>query len=155
MKTIVIYYSLFGNTRQVADAMAEALSANSSVKAVSIQEISADDLDGLDLVIMGCPTHVATIPKEMRPLLEALPRRCFKGTYAAVFDTSNKMSPLLKPFTAAKRLRGKMRSLGGRLLAKPETFHVIGREGPMYDGEIVRADEWAAGILAAAGRKKN
>jgi hypothetical protein len=29
----------------------------------------------------------------------------------------------------------------------PETFHVEGKEGPLYAGEIERAQAWAAMIL--------
>jgi len=57
------------------------------------------------------------------------------------------MSPWLEPFTASKRLSGKLRKLGGKRLVPPETFHVVEREGPLYDGELERAMEWALSLL--------
>jgi hypothetical protein len=65
----------------------------------------------------------------------------------AAFDTSYKMSRWLAPFTAARKLAARLRKLGGKRVVPPETFHVEGREGPLYEGEIERARRWAALIL--------
>ena len=65
----------------------------------------------------------------------------------AAYDTSYKMSPFLARFTAAKKLSRKLRKLGGKQLVPPETFHVVAREGPLYDGEVDRARVWAGSIL--------
>jgi hypothetical protein len=32
-------------------------------------------------------------------------------------------------------------------MCSPQTFHVKGKEGPLYEGEIERAREWAISIL--------
>jgi hypothetical protein len=82
----------------------------------------------------------------VRPVLEALPRGVLKGKRVAAFDTSYKMSAWLARFTAAKKLDRKLRKLGGKRILPPETFFVVDREGPLYDGEIERATEWT-GIL--------
>jgi len=57
------------------------------------------------------------------------------------------MSPWLAPFTAAQRLMRKLKKLGGTKIVPPQTFHVVDREGPLYEGEIERAMEWAELIL--------
>jgi hypothetical protein len=57
------------------------------------------------------------------------------------------MSWLLNNFTASKRLAKELRRLGGKLVLPPEIFHVMEREGPLYEGEIERAQEWASSIL--------
>jgi hypothetical protein len=106
---------------------------------------------------MGSPTHRMNLPEGVRPVFEALPKRILRRTPVAAFDTSYKMSAFLSRFTAAKKLSHKLRQLGGRRIIPPETFHVVGREGPLYDGEVERARAWAASILgrlhaAQAGR---
>ena len=68
------------------------------------------------------------------------------GTPGAAFDTSYKMSALLARFTAARKLARKLRNLGGKLVLPPETFHVEESEGPLYEGEVERAQAWAASI---------
>jgi len=88
------------------------------------------------------------LPEAVRPVFENLPRRILRGVPTAAFDTSYEMSALLARFTAAKRLDGKLRKLGGKRLVAPETFLVHRHhEGPLYDGEIERAQRWAESIV--------
>jgi hypothetical protein len=70
------------------------------------------------------------------------------GVPIAAFDTSYKMSAFLARFTAAKRIDRQLRKLGGKRLVPPETFHVHEQhEGPLFDGEIKRAQRWADSIV--------
>lgn len=151
MQVFVVSYSKFGNTRLVADAVAggiaERLGSGGSVEVITLEQLERAQLEGADLLVMGCPTHNMNLPKAIRPLLEALPRRSLRGAAAAAFDTSYKLSRWLVPFTAAPRLARRLRRLGGRLVAPPETFHVMEREGPLYDGELERAREWGHSLL--------
>ena len=101
---------------------------------------------------MGTPTHKMNLPEAVRPVFEELPKRSLRGVPIAAFDTSYKMSAFLGRFTAAKRIDRKLRKLGGKRLVPPETFHVEdNHEGPLYDGEIERAKNWAGSILDRHG----
>jgi hypothetical protein len=88
------------------------------------------------------------LPEDLRPLFKTLPRRLLRGKRVAAFDTSYKMSRWLARFTAARKLDCKLRKLGGVRAIAPETFHVVEREGPLYDGELERARSWAQSMLA-------
>jgi flavodoxin len=112
-----------------------------------MDELEASDLKDLDLLIMGTPTHRMNLPEDVRPVFERLPRRLLPKTPVATFDTSYKMSPFLAGFTAAKKLARKLHKLGGKRVVRPETFHVMEKEGPLYDGELERAEKWADTIL--------
>jgi flavodoxin len=147
MNAVVVYFSKFGNTQMVAEAIAETLRPEGAVRVISSEMLREENFKGIDLVVMGTPTHNMNLPKAVRPVFDALPKRALKGIPVAAFDTSYKMSWWLTHFTAAKRLSKKLRKLGGKRLLPPETFHVTGREGPLYDGEIERAKEWAALII--------
>ena len=150
MNALIVHFSKFGNTQKVAEAIAEALASDGAVRVVSTDQLSVSDLNQADLVVMGSPTHRMNLPEVVRPVFETLPRRVLRGKRVAAFDTSYKMSPLLARFTAAPKLDRKLRRLGGKRLVRPETFHVVGREGPLYEGEIERAKAWAASILDQA-----
>jgi flavodoxin len=113
---------------------------------ISMDQLTVSDLTGVDLVVAGTPTHRMNLPEAIRPVFETLPRRVLRGTPIAAFDTSYKMSRWLAPFTAARKLLSKLRKLGGKRVVPPETFHVMEREGPLYEGEIERAREWARSI---------
>ena len=147
MKSLVIYFSKFGNTQMVAEAIAEVLRSAGSVRVMSADQLTVSDLKEVDLVVMGSPTHNMNLPKAVRPVFETLPKRVLRGILVAAFDTSYKMSWWLNHFTASKRLSKKLRKLGGKQIVPPETFLVTEREGPLYDGEIERARAWAGLIL--------
>ncbi len=148
MKSLVVYYSKFGNTHLVAEAIAEELQSAGEVSLVEFTDLADADYQGVDLVVMGCPTHKMNLPEDVRPLVADLPKKVLKGEYFAAFDTSYKMSATLSKFTASKKLASKLRKLGGKQIVPPETFHVTEREGPLYDGELDRARAWAKVILS-------
>jgi flavodoxin len=150
MKALIVYFSKFGNTKRVAEAVAEPMATAGAVRVISSDRFTASDLEEADLVVMGSPTHRMSLPEAVRPLFDALPRRALRGKRVAAFDTSYKMNWLLSHFTAARRLNRKLRKLGGKRVVPPETFHVTGREGPLYEGEIERAKEWGRMVLGRA-----
>jgi flavodoxin len=150
MNSLVFYFSKFGNTQKIAETIAEALDAAGSARALSLDQLNAAVLKDVDLVVMGSPTHRMNLPEAVRPVFESLPKHVLRGTSIAAFDTSYKMSAFLARFTAAKKLAGKLRKLGGKRIASPETFHVMEREGPLYDGEIARAKKWAVSLIKKA-----
>jgi len=154
MNTLVVYFSKFGNTKMVAETICETLGSAGSGRMKDSDQLTASDFNEIDLVVMGTPTHNMNLPKAVRPVFERLPKKALKRIPVAAFDTSYKMSWWLNQFTAAKRLSRKLRKLGGVRVVPPETFHVTEREGPLYDGEIVRAREWAHTILARLGNDK-
>jgi flavodoxin len=147
MNGLVVYYSRFGNTERVAEMIAGTLASDGTVRVISTDQLTTSDLSEADLVVMGSPTHRMNLPEAVRPALKALPKRVLRGAPVAAFDTSYKMSAWLARFTAAWKLARKLRKLGGRRVVPPETFHVVEREGPLYDGEIERAKAWAESIL--------
>ncbi len=148
MNILIVYFSKFGNTRKVAEAIAERMKAGGSVRLISSDQLTGSDLAQVDLVVMGSPTHRMNLPEAVRPVFDALPRRVLRGTPVAAFDTSYKMSWWLTHFTAAPRLSKKLRKLGGKQVVPPETFHVMEKEGPLYEGELERASHWADSIIA-------
>ena len=148
MNALVIYHSQFGNTRQVAEAIAGVFQGTGAARTVSAEDLDTADLQGVDLVVMGTPTHKMNLPETVQPVFERLPRRSLRDVPVAAFDTSYEMSGFLARFTAAKRIDRQLRKLGGKRLVRPETFLVHHHhEGPLYDGELERAKTWAVSIL--------
>jgi flavodoxin len=155
MNSLVVYFSKFGNTQKIAETIGEVLESEGSVQVISSDKLPTADLSQFNLVVMGIPTHRMNLPEDVRPLFKSLPRQILGGKSVAAFDTSYKMSPLLARFTAAPRLARRLRKLGGVKVVPPETFLVKGREGPLYDGEIKRAQNWTRAILKRLDQLKN
>ncbi len=157
MNSLVVYFSLYGNTRRLAEIIAEELQTAGVARVVSLDQLKPENLRDVDLVVMGSPTHIQNVPKAVRAALAQLPRRCLAGTKVAAFDTSLRMWGPLMGMTAAHGLLRRLRKLGGKRIVRPETFLVkavdVKPEGEfdlLCEGELERAREWAAAIRQRA-----
>lgn len=153
MRVLIVYYSKFGNTRRVAQAVADTMKQTAEVRVISIDQLGASELEGADLVIMGTPTHGFTVPPAVRSAWAALPAGILTGKSAAAFDTTVRLWPL-RLMRASPKLLRQLQQLGGKAIARPETFFVKtsstqqSREVDLLlEGQIERAREWASQIL--------
>jgi hypothetical protein len=167
MSTVVVYESMFGNTREIAEAVAAGLGEPGTVEAHEVSEVGALPAD-VDLLVVGGPTHAfsmskaatrsdaATKPHEgeivstgigLREWIESLPTPDH-AVAVATFDTRVRHPRL--PGSAAKAAGKALKAHGYRLIAAPETFDVHGMTGPLFSGETDRATAWAARIASVA-----
>jgi flavodoxin len=155
MNALVVYFSQFGNTHEVAEAIAEVLEGAGKARAVPVDQLTAAELEDADLVVVGSPTHYQNLPKAVRAALDTLPKRALRGKLVAAFDTSVDTWRPLMWMTAAHRLLPKLHRLGGQKVVPPETYLVARGEAPeggerrdaLCEGELARARAWAASIL--------
>jgi len=154
MKPLVIYDSFYGNTQKIAEALAQALGC----EAVKVQNLSPDQLVGVELLILGSPTRGFSPSPDIKNFLKSHPNQGFSGMKVAAFDTriavdevnSKFLTFMVKIFGyAAETMAKKLQKKGGTLVVPPEWFLVKDSEGPLRDGELERATEWAKRILAA------
>jgi flavodoxin len=106
------------------------------------------DLEGVDLLIVGSPTHGGWFTPEIKGLLEASP--ALEGVDVAAFDTRTESiwNRILRFGYAAPRIARSLEENGGNLLAPPEGFVVVGIQGPLKAGELERAASWAKGLAS-------
>ena len=172
MTALIVYESIYGNTRAVAEALAEGLG---DARVLPVHE-AAGHTEEPDLLVVGGPTHMhglatarsrqiaasaahedgglaveaaATAEPGLRKWLHELPDR--PGARAAAFDTRLDKSPWLTGVASrgiAKRLRRH-----GYEIVDSESFLVEDSEGPLEQGEIERARSWGAKLatMAAGG----
>ena len=57
MRAIVIYESMFGNTRMIAEAIGEGLKPTYDVDVRPAGTVSREELTQVDLIVAGGPTH--------------------------------------------------------------------------------------------------
>src|SRR5487761_2446820 len=63
MRALVIYESMFGNTRRVAEAIADGLACVAEVRLIRADRMTRSDLDGTVLVVIAAPPHVWSLPR--------------------------------------------------------------------------------------------
>lgn len=164
MKAVIIYESMFGNTRAVADAIAEGLRPGNEAVVVPVAQARPEVLNGADLVVVGGPTHVHAMSRagtrkgaaEMAGKpgsgLTLEPGAAGPGlrdwfadlgqvtAAAAAFDTR---IDGLAMFTgqASKGIARLLRHHGFHLVAGPESF-LITKGNRLRAGEEDRAKDW-------------
>jgi len=171
MRALVVYESMFGNTREIAAAIADGLRATIDVDLVEVGSAPAAMPDDVGLLVVGGPTHAHGMTKPesradsakragdrlvsrgsgIREWLAALPGGSPRVA-AAAFDTRIK-GPGLIWGSAAKGAAKSLRGLHLRVVAEPESFLVDGPTGPVFDrlveGELERARRWGRQLGAS------
>jgi flavodoxin len=168
MRALVVYESIYGNTRQVAEAIAEGLEGSAEVQVVPVAQ--AAGTAGLDLVVAGGPTHMhglsSSLSRKMAVKaaededLEVEPGAAegpglrswlsdlhSNGTLVAAFDTRADASPTLTGM-AARGIAKRFRNRGFDLIDEPQSYLVADSEGPLADGELERARAWGETLAA-------
>jgi flavodoxin len=146
MKTLVIYDSLYGHTRAVAQAVGEAIPGE--VEVLKVADATASELGTYDLLIVGAPTHGARPSEDMQTFLDRIQPRALEGVNVAGFDTRMTNRLILLFGVAAPKIAKALENKGGTLVGPPGDFSVTGGKGPLRDGELERAADWAKGLVA-------
>ena len=166
MKIIVVYESMYGNTKAIAEAIAEGMREFGEVRLGTVDEISPDEAPDADLIVAGGPTHahgmarsdahdaVAKMParhkygpvlpgaESLRNWIDHLPDSQQRG---AAFDTRFDKPQWLTGSAAMKIARRLGRK--GYSIMGAESFFVAHMDGPLVDGERERAVEWGRTLV--------
>jgi hypothetical protein len=174
MRAVIVYESMFGNTRVIADAIARGLGPEAVV--VPVGQARPELLDAAGLVVVGGPTHVHGMSRAstrqgaarmagkpgsqvtldpgaqgpgLREWLAALGRA---GAPAAAFDTRLK-GPAVLTGRASKGIARLLRQHGFTVAAKPESF-LVSRDNRLRAGEEDRASDWGRRLASKIATMK-
>ena len=141
MKTLVIFDSMYGHTEKIARAMSAALAGEVVIKRVS--EAKPADLKNIDFLFIGSPTQGGRPLKTTQAFIESLREANLTGLKTAVFDTRVPAKWVTVFGFAAGKIAGALKKKGAIVMEKEEGFLVKASKGPLLDGELERAAEWA------------
>lgn len=167
MRALVVFESMFGNTARAATAVARGLeNAGMDVEVVDVRSAAVDLPAGLDLLVVGAPTHAFSLSRlatrtdavrqgadpdrattGVREWLDRLQVAPGSSTLVAAFDTHASRVRWLPQAAGASILR-----MGRRRGLKPVGRHlglvVNDVKGPLADGEKELATEFGELIAA-------
>ena len=167
-RALVVFESMFGNTEAVARAVAAGLSETVPVDVVEVGSAPIEPDDDVVLLVVGGPTHAFGLSRTdtrheaaarrdgvlpvssgigIREWLEAA--RLRPGLATAAFATRTAIRWV--PGTAARAIGRRLRRRGLDVVVSPRSFHVTGIEGPLVEGELVRARDWGARVGETVG----
>jgi len=166
MHALVVFESMYGNTRAIAEAIAAGLSTRVPVEVREVG-VAPDTIDAeVSLLVVGGPTHAHGMSKpasrqsaasradtergieststglgEWRAGLAMAP----SNLAVAAFDTRIK-GPAILWGSAAKSAEGQLRKAGAHVVTPSQSFFISGPRGPVYEalaaGELDRARRW-------------
>jgi hypothetical protein len=171
MKALLVYESMFGNTEQIARAVAEGLSRRLPVQALDVGSAPLTLGSDIGLVVVGGPTHVfglgrvdSRVDSQVDTHVDGRPaapdgmngsvvthgrglRAWLEGLHvgasgvAAAAFDTRVNRPRL-PGSAARAADRQMRRQGLHPIVLPRSFHVRRTTGPLADGESEQARQW-------------
>ena len=150
MKVLMVVESMFGNTRQVGEAVAAGLTEGGA----TVQLVGVDDapaaVDGIDLLVIGAPTHNRGLStsatraqaarsgaSSVRGVREWLGSATTVDVPVVVFDTATSHGWLSG--SAAKAAVKLLARRSPSIHAAARTFLVSGTQGPLRSGELEAA----------------
>jgi Flavodoxin len=169
---LVIFESMYGNTHVIADHVADGLRGAFATDVVSAATTTGERMAGVDLVVVGAPTHVHGLPGRrsreaaatavqrspddlaleadalgpgLRELFEQVGRR--SHAVAAAFDTRLD-GPAIFTGRASRGIAKRLRDRGFHLVAAPESF-LVDKHNRLLDGEADRATSWGRAVAAS------
>jgi hypothetical protein len=164
MRAVVVYESMYGNTRRVAEAIAGGIGSGDEVVVVPVGEMKGKPLRDAELIVVGGPTHVHGMsrPRTREAAAEAAHkpetavslepdaegpglREWFASlgrveAHAAAFDT-RLQAPAVLSGRASRGISQRLRRHGMTLVTEPESF-LVSKENHLLPGEEQRAREW-------------
>lgn len=142
-KAMIIYDSKYGNTRLVAETIAEGMG---EVEA-TVSEVKTVDLTrvvGSDAILIGSPNHAGKATRRIRRFINKLGEADLKGKLVAVFDTY-----IGKDFEkAVKKMEEQItaRIPDLKLVTPGLSVRVTGMKGPVAEEELPKCREFGSRI---------
>jgi flavodoxin-like protein len=170
MRALVVFESMYGNTRAVATAIAEGLRAHYRVDVVPVDAATPALVAEADLLVVGGPTHMHSLSRAstrktateaaakpggpqldpdargsgVREWLDVLADT--RRSAAAAFDT-RLSGPATFTGRAGLVVGRRLRRHGYRLVVSPESF-IVDKQNNLLSGEIQRAAQWGRDLAA-------
>ena len=174
MNALIVYESMFGNTRTLAEAIADALRTTGTDTTITPAHEAPADLSDYGLVIVGAPTHAHSLPRpksrteaaewaadptkelSLEPTAESSGvREWLEGVMLvgnprfAVFSTRVDMPRIFTGDACTSIAKGLRRHLAD--VDSREDF-LVSLDNHLADGEEDRAREWASGLVPVPSR---
>jgi flavodoxin len=153
MKGIVVYDTSYGNTKAVGEAIAEGLKASGlEVDVFYVKDVKKLSGKDYDFLVLGSPTKFGTMSFTFKRFLGKVKDDWVNKPFAA-FDTENpenieRSQAENKEWSAAEKIAAKLKEKKMNQLLPVLKALVFDQKGPLKEGEIQRAKDYAKQLAA-------
>ena len=147
MNSLIVYDSQYGNTERIAQCITSTLKDFGQARAVQVDQIYLEEFEGMDMLILGCPTQGMRQTPAMQSFIAHIPRELLNSLSVACFDTRFRGGFWM--LSAAPAMAKQLHMMGVEPVVPPESFYVkaMKKEGPLLAGEMERAASWANKLI--------
>jgi menaquinone-dependent protoporphyrinogen IX oxidase len=144
MKGLVVYDTSYGNTKTIAETIAETLK-ESGMEVDLFHVKNVKKLSGKDysFLVLGSPTRFGTMSFAIRGFLGKVKSEEWVNKPFAAFDTENPENMEKKGYSAAEKIAAKLIDKKMNQLLPVLKAAVFGQKGPLKEREIERTKEYA------------
>lgn len=87
MNALILFISYYGNTRQVAETIAQQITVSGHVAVVQDLRKKLPDLGSSDFIVIGAPTRMAMVTGKATGALKKILKKGFTTKPVVIFDT--------------------------------------------------------------------
>jgi flavodoxin len=162
MKALILYRSYHGNTKQVAEVIAQQIGALGNESTVQDLRQKLPDLNNIDLIMIGAPTRMARVNRKAIGVLKQLRKKGFARKPIAVFDTYGPIPTNPEDLEKSKKwlypgavgiMQNVARDQGLNVYEKILRCEVKGLKGPLADNARANAASFAKEFISFIGKK--
>jgi len=160
MKGMVVYDTSYGNTKTIAETIAETLKgAGLEVDVLHVKDVKKLSAKDYDFLVLGSPTRFGTMSFAIRGFLGKVKSEEWMNKPFAAFDTENpenieKALAEKKEWSAAEKIAEKLIDKKMKQLLPVLKAAVFGQKGPLKEGEIERTKDYAKEIANRLNEEK-
>jgi menaquinone-dependent protoporphyrinogen IX oxidase len=144
MKGIVVFDTSYGNTKTIAETISETLKESGiEVDAFYVKDVKKLSAKDYYFLVLGSPTKFGTMSFTVKGFLGKMKSKEWMNMPFAAFDTENPENIERKEGSAAEKISEKLKEKQMNQLLPVLKAVVLGQKGPLQEGEIERAKEYA------------
>lgn len=149
MKGIVVYDTSYGNTKTIAETIAETLKESGiEVDLFDVKDVKKLSAKDYNFLVLGSPTRFGTMSFAVRSFLGKVKSEEWTNKPFTAFDTENpenieRARIENKEWSAAEKISENLRDKKMNQLLPVLKAVVLGQKGPLKEGEINRTKNYA------------
>ncbi len=142
MKILIVYDTIHGNTKKVAEEIGEGLKTveGNTVSVENVKEIDTKNDKTFDLILFGSPNHAKSHTKTVKQFIDDLPNASLKGNSFAVFDTYMGTDFEIATTKMEEQITEVMPNM--KKVSSGLSIKVGGMKGPIVDEDLPKCKEF-------------
>ena len=147
VKVLVVYETKYGNTKLVAETIAEGIREAKAIETVlnEVKQVDLKKIQDYDAILIGSPNHFGGPLRGVKKFIDKLGKLNLSEKGVAVFDTYLGNGFFQK---AVKKMEDRIneKAPGLKLMAPGLSIRVKGSKGPIEEGELPKCKEFGKEI---------